>query len=75
MKLAGGDASASGSWETALAYPGVDARHVATSRDLTQTRMEQQLRRLCTTGYDLGAMVNHSRDRALYDAAFRYHGT
>ena len=64
-----------GSWETALAYAGVDARHVATSRDLNQARVEQQLRRLCTTGYDLGAMVNRSRDRALYDAALRYHGS
>ena len=75
MKLVGGDASASGSWETALAYPGVDARHVATSRDLTQAGVEQKLRRLCTTGYDLGAKVNRSRNRAPYDAAFRYHGT
>ncbi|WP_345685915.1 hypothetical protein [Novipirellula caenicola] len=52
---------------------GVNTRHVAYSRDLTQARVEQQLRRLCTTGYDLGAMVNRSRDRGLYDAALRYH--
>ena len=54
-----------GSWETALQYAGVNTRHVAHSRDLTQARVEQQLRRLCTTGYDLGAMLNRSRDRAL----------
>lgn len=64
-----------GSWETALQYAGVNIRHVAHSRDLTQARVEQQLRRLCTTGYDLGAMVNRSRDRGLYDAALRYHGS
>ena len=64
-----------GVWEIALAYAGVDARHVAHGRDLSQARVEQQLRRLCTTGYDLGAMVNRSRDRALYDAALRHHGS
>ncbi len=62
-----------GSWETALQYAGVKIRHVAHSRDLTQARVEQQLRRLCTTGYDLGAKVNRSRDRQLYDAALRHH--
>lgn len=64
-----------GSWETALQYAGVDTRHVARSRDLTQARVQQQLRRLCTTGYDLGAKVNRNRDRPLYDAALRYYGT
>ena len=64
-----------GSWATALQYAGVNTRHVAHSRDLTQARVEQQLRRLCTTGYDLGAMLNRSRDRGLYDAALRYHGS
>ncbi len=46
-------------------------RLVVVKRDLTQARVEQQLRRLCTTGYDLGAKVNRSRDRGLYDAALR----
>ena len=55
-----------GSWETALQYAGVNTRHVAHSRDLTQARVEQQLRRLCTTGYDLGAMLNRSRDRGAF---------
>jgi hypothetical protein len=42
---------------------------------LTPERIKQQLRRLCTTGYDLGAKVNRSRDRALYDAAVRHFGS
>ena len=64
-----------GSWDTALEYSGVRARDVARSRDLSAERTEQQLRRLCTTGYDLGAKVNRSRNRALYDAALHHHGT
>ena len=64
-----------GSWETALEYSGVRARDVGRSRELTAERTEQQLRRLCTTGYDLAAKVNRSRNRPLYDAALRYHGT
>ena len=64
-----------GSWDTALEYSGVRARDVARSRDLGAERTEQQLRRLCTTGYDLGAKVNRSRNRTLYDAALRYHGS
>jgi hypothetical protein len=38
-------------------------------------QVKQQLRRRCTTGYDLGAKVNRSRDRALYESAMRYFGT
>ncbi|MDA8745841.1 hypothetical protein N9N28_14525 [Rubripirellula amarantea] len=64
-----------GSWETALEYSGVRARDVGRSRELTPERTTQQLRRLCTTGYDLAAMVNRSRNRPLYDAALRHHGT
>ena len=44
-------------------------------RDLSPERIKFRLRRLCATGYDLGAMVNRSRDRALYDAAIRHFGT
>ncbi|TWU38671.1 hypothetical protein Q31b_37490 [Novipirellula aureliae] len=64
-----------GSWETALEYSGVRARDVGRSRDLGAERTAQQLRRLCTTGYDLGALVNRSRDRPLYEAALRHHGS
>ena len=64
-----------GSWETALGYAGVNARDVGRCRDLTPERIKQQLRRLCTTGYDLGAKVNRSRDRAHYDAAVRHFGS
>jgi len=64
-----------GSWLVALYYAGVTRRTLATGGDLTPERIQQQLRRLCTTGYDLGAKVNRSRNRRLYDAAIRYHGT
>jgi hypothetical protein len=64
-----------GSWETALAYAGVNVRHGGQRGDLTVDQVKQQLRRLCTTGYDLGAQLNRSRQRALYDAALRYFGT
>lgn len=64
-----------GSWDTALEYSGVRARDVGRSRELTPERTAQQLRRLCTTGYDLGAMINRSRDRPLYEAALRHHGS
>jgi hypothetical protein len=64
-----------GSWDTAMAYAGVNVRHVGQRGDLTRDQVKQQLRRLCTTGYDLGAQLNRSRQRALYDAALRYFGT
>lgn len=64
-----------GAWETALVYAGVSAHNVGRSRDLSPERIKQQLRRLCATGYDLGAMVNRSRDRAFYDAAVRHFGS
>ena len=63
-----------GSWSVALQYAGVNRRTLATVGYLTPKRI-QQLRRLCTTGYDLGAKVNRSRNRQLYDAALRHHGT
>ena len=64
-----------GLWETALQYAGVSAHDVGRSRDLTPERIKQQLRRLCTTGYDLGAKVNRSRDHAFYMAAVRHFGS
>lgn len=64
-----------GAWETALEYAGVSAHNVGRCRDLTPERIKQQLRRLCTTGYDLGAKLNRSRDRALYEAAIRHFGS
>jgi hypothetical protein len=64
-----------GSWETALQYAGVSTHDVGRCRDLTPERIKFRLRRLCATGYDLGAMVNRSRDRALYDATIRCFGS
>jgi SNF2-related domain len=64
-----------GSWETALQYAGVSTHDVGRCRDLTPERIKFRLRRLCATGYDLGAMVNRSRDRALYDATIRHFGS
>lgn len=64
-----------GSWETALQYAGVSAHDFRRCRDLSPERVRKQLCRLCTTGYDLGAKVNRSRDRALYDAAVQHFGS
>jgi len=64
-----------GSWSVALQYAGVNRRTLATGDDLTPERIQQQLRRLCTTGYDLGARLNRRRDRQIYDAALRHYGT
>ncbi|WP_442511733.1 hypothetical protein SH528x_003446 [Novipirellula sp. SH528] len=64
-----------GSWETALEYSGVRARDVGRSRDFGAERTKQQLRRLCTTGYDLAARPNRTRNRALYDAAITHFGS
>ena len=55
--------------------PGVNVRDVGRFRDLTPQRISQQLRCLCTTGYDLGATVSRSRDRAIYDAVLQHFGT
>jgi len=63
-----------GSRKTALLYAGVSVRDVGRFRDLSPERIKQQLRRLCTTGYDLGAEINQDRDRALYDAARQHFG-
>ncbi len=64
-----------GPWETALGYAGVSAHDVGRCRDLSPERIKHRLRRLCTTGYDLAAKINKSRDRALYDAAVRHFGS
>lgn len=64
-----------GLWETALDYAGFGASDVRRCRDLTPERIKSRLRRLCTTGYDLGAKVNRSRDRGLYEAAVRHFGS
>ena len=55
-----------GSWETALEYAGVDARASSkTDQHWTRVRVQQHLRRLCTTGYDLTAHVNRERNRLM----------
>ena len=64
-----------GSWQVALEYAGVSRRTLATSGQFTPERTKTQLRRLCTTGYDLGARVNRSRNRPLYDAAIQHFGS
>jgi hypothetical protein len=53
-------------------YAGVSTHDVGRCRDLTPERIKFRLRRLCATGYDLGAMVNRSRDQPLYDATIRH---
>ena len=65
-----------GSWETALEYAGVDARASSkTDKQWTSARVQQHLRRLCTTGYDLTAHVNRERNRPMYRAALHYYGS
>ena len=65
-----------GSWETALEYAGVDARASSkTDQHWTRERVQQHLRRLCTTGYDLTAHVNRERNRPMYRAALHYYGS
>ncbi len=64
-----------GAWETALGYAGVNVRDVGRCRDRTPERISQQLRRLCTNGYDLGATASRSRDRMLYDAVLQHFGS
>jgi len=65
-----------GSWETALEYAGVDPKHAgSTDKKWTKARVEQQLRRLCTTGYDLNSHTNRERNRQLYRAALHYYGS
>ena len=64
-----------GSWDTAIEYAGVSVRDALLSRELSPERVTHRLRRLCTTGYDLGAKVNRNRDKALYLAALKHFGT
>ena len=65
-----------GSWETALEYAGVRTRlSMPIDKEWTRKRVRQQLRRLCTTGYDLGSHVNRSRNRLLHEAAMHYFGS
>ena len=62
-------------WETALGYAGVNVRNVGQRRVPTPKRICQQLSRLCTSGYDLGAKVSRSRDRAFFDAVLQHFGS
>jgi hypothetical protein len=65
-----------GSWETALQYAGVKVRmSFPSDSKWTSERVQQQLRRLCTTGYDLNAMANRARNRPLYEAALHHFGS
>ena len=68
-------ASEFGSWETAIGYAGVTSRQVERNSDLTPKRIKRQLRRLCTTGYDLEAKANRSFDRVFYEACLRHFGS
>jgi hypothetical protein len=65
-----------GAWETALEYAGVSAR-LASNPSLPWNRRSviSQLRRLCSSGYDLNAHLNRSRDPKLYDATRHYFGS
>jgi hypothetical protein len=54
---------------------GDSAHDVGRCRDLTPERLQFRLRRLSATRYNLGAWVNRSRDRTLYDATIRHFGS
>jgi hypothetical protein len=45
------------------------AKSVPIDKEWTRKRLRQQLRRLYTTGFDLGSQVNRSRNRPLHEAA------
>ncbi len=62
--------------ESALEYAGVDAR-ISGYKDKKWTieQVQQHLRCLCTTGYDLKAHSSRERNPALYRAALHYFGS
>jgi hypothetical protein len=62
-----------GVWQTEFDHRCV--RDVGRSRELTAEQVKQRTRRLRTTGYDLGAVVNRTCDRELYYAALHHFGT
>ncbi len=64
-----------GTWETALTYAGVDVRQVRQREEYSSDRVLQEIRKLCISSYDLGAMHNMRRDRQLYEAARKHFGT
>lgn len=64
-----------GTWETALTYAGVDVRHVRQRKEYSRDRVLQEIRTLCISSCDLGAIHNMRRDRQLYEAARKHFGT
>ncbi len=64
-----------GTWETALTYAGVDVRRVDPRDKYTIDRVLQEIRILCSSGYDLNTTHNMKRDRRLYEAARQHFGT
>ncbi len=65
-----------GAWETALEYAGIHPRFAASAKQpWSREGVIKQLRRLCSSGYDLGARNNRSRDHALYRATLSYFGS
>ena len=64
-----------GTWETALAYAGINVRRMHPRKECTTDRVLQEIRTLCTSGYDLSATHNMKRDRRPYEAARQHFGS
>ena len=64
-----------GTWETALTYAGVNVRRMDSRNEYTIDRVLQEIRLLCSSGYDLSTTHNMQRDRRLYEAARLHFGT
>ena len=64
-----------GTWETALTYAGVNVRRTDPRKEYTGDRVLQEIRLLCSSGYDLSTTHNMRRDRRLYEAARQHFGT
>ena len=64
-----------GTWETALTYAGVNVSRMDPRKEYTIDRVLQEIRLLCSSGYDLSTTHNMHRDRQLYEAARLHFGT
>ena len=64
-----------GTWGTALTYAGVDVSRMEPRNEYSIDRVLQELRTLCSSGYDLSSTHNMKRDRRLYEAARQHFGT
>lgn len=65
-----------GTWDTALRYAGLGARHLrGVQYSHSREQVVGKLRKLCISGYSLLAKHNMHRDYKLYRAAMHYFGS